>query len=210
MMKIAGIYLAAGSSRRMGTDKRMLPFGGKPLGSIALKQALLSRLDHMFVVTRQGDRLDWLPDPFFKTWGPQMWTHLECPDADKGQGFSLSSGVKKAAEYGADAVLVLLADQPFVTFKIIDTLINSFIKIPTRFIGALGPRGNPMPPILFSSECFSLFEKLEGDRGLRELLRGELKAFGRAIDFRNPQLFCDIDTMDDYIALLEKLEERDN
>ncbi|RDU37719.1 xanthine dehydrogenase [Neobacillus piezotolerans] len=204
-MKIDGVYLAAGCSRRMGTDKRMLPLGGLPLGSIALKQALLSRLDFVFVVTRQGDRLDWLPDWFVGTREHKRYVQVEC-DARKGQGSSLSSGIKKAAESGADAVMVLLADQPFVTFKIIDTLIDSFMAAPSPFVGALGPGGNPMPPILFSSECFSLFENLEGDRGIRDLIRGELKAFGRAIEFKCPRLFIDLDTMEEYKAIVRQLE----
>ncbi|WP_059172110.1 NTP transferase domain-containing protein [Bacillus sp. FJAT-27445] len=204
-MKIAGIYLAAGSSRRMGTDKRMLPFGDMPLGSIALKQALLSKLDYTFVVTRQGDQLDWLPAPFFESREQQRWTQVECDDADKGQGFSLSFGVKTASLSRADAVMVLLADQPFVTFKNIDMLIDSFIDAPACFVGASGPGGKPMPPILFSSGGFSLFENLDDDRGLRELIRGELKALGRAIDFKDSRLFCDIDTIEEYQAILTKL-----
>ena len=64
-MKTAAIYLAAGTSRRMGTDKRSLFLNGVSLGSIALKNALLSELDHIFVITRKGDSLHWLSDFFF-------------------------------------------------------------------------------------------------------------------------------------------------
>lgn len=204
-MKIVGIYLAAGGSKRMGTDKRMLPVGVVPLGSIALKQALLSKLGHIFIVTRQGDQLDWLPESFFELPEQQRWTQVECARADKGKGFSLSSGIKKASESGAAAAMVILSDQPFVTFTIIDTLIDSFNDAPSPFVGASGPWGNPMPPILFSRECFSLFKKLDGDRGLRDLIRAEMKEIGRTIDFQDPLLFCDIDTVEEYEALLNDL-----
>lgn len=53
-MKTAAIYLAAGTSRRMGTDKRSLVLNGVSLGSMALKNALLSKLDHIFVITGKG------------------------------------------------------------------------------------------------------------------------------------------------------------
>lgn len=59
-MKTAAIYLAAGTSRRMGTDKRSLFLNGVSLGSIALKNTLLSKLDHIFIITRKGDSLHWL------------------------------------------------------------------------------------------------------------------------------------------------------
>lgn len=59
-MKTAAIYLAAGTSRRMGTDKRSLFLNGVSLGSMALKNALLSELDHIFVITGKRDPLHWL------------------------------------------------------------------------------------------------------------------------------------------------------
>ena len=43
-MKIAGVYLAAGSSSRMGSNKLQLPVGTKTLGSLAVQTALQTSL----------------------------------------------------------------------------------------------------------------------------------------------------------------------
>ncbi|RHW38956.1 xanthine dehydrogenase [Neobacillus notoginsengisoli] len=203
-MKIFGIYLAAGKSRRMGADKRKLPLGGVPLGSIALNQALISKLDHIFIVTALGDKLDWLQASFFLYPAKERWSLLECPDAEQGLGSSLKYGVKHAAVSGADAAMVLLADQPFVRSEVINKLIDCYQSAPSLFIGAEGDEGFAKPPILFSSECFRYVEKLGEDQGLRAFVRKEFRTRGKTIDFRVPLLFCDIDTKEDYHSLMEK------
>lgn len=72
--KVVGVYLAAGSSRRMGTAKQSLEMAeGVRLGGVALLKALHSELHSVVVVVRVGDPLDWLPasiltpQPFFKS-----------------------------------------------------------------------------------------------------------------------------------------------
>lgn len=203
-MKITGIYLAAGKSRRMGTDKRKLSVDGKPLGSIGLEQALQSRLDHIFVVTGKGDQLDWLQASFFLYPESGRWSQVECADAASGLGFSLKAGVGKAAGASADAVMVLLADMPFVHSEDIDRLIECFQDGQNLFVGAKGVDGIARPPILLSSEVFSSFEKLDGDEGLRSLLRSNFAHKGRTLEFQHPLFFVDVDTREDYHNLLEK------
>ncbi|CEG28932.1 nucleotidyltransferase family protein [Bacillus sp. B-jedd] len=203
-MRFTGIYLAAGKSRRMGTDKRKLPIGGKPLGSIGLEHALQSRLDHIFVVTGKGDQLDWLRTSFFLYPERGKWSQVDCADSAKGLGFSLQKGVKKAAEAGAEAVMVLLADQPFVHSEDIDSLIDCYQGMQDLFVGAKGADGIARPPILFSSEAYRFFENPSGDEGLRSLLRGEFAPKGRAVEFQHPLFFYDVDTKEDYQVLLEK------
>lgn len=94
-MKTAAIYLAAGTSRRMGTDKRSLFLNGVSLGSMALKHALLSELDHIFVITGKGDSLHWLSDVFFLSPMSNNWSQAECEQAGNSQGHSIQCGVKK-------------------------------------------------------------------------------------------------------------------
>ena len=65
MMKVIGIYLAAGDSRRMGTNKLLLDIGGIPLGSLALQAALESKVHQVLVITKRDDRLTWIVPHLF-------------------------------------------------------------------------------------------------------------------------------------------------
>ena len=55
-MKIAGIYLAAGNSSRMGSNKLALPVGTMTVGSLALETALKSSLDKVYIITKDDGR----------------------------------------------------------------------------------------------------------------------------------------------------------
>lgn len=199
-MRVIGIYLAAGESKRMGVDKRYLPFNHVPLGSVLLKEALLSKLEHIVVVTRKEDSLDWIQRICFSS----KWSHIECGHSSEGQGFSIQCGIKRAIESKAEAAMILLADQPFVTAEVINTLIELYQQDPNYFYIAAGNGQIPMPPILFSPVCFPYLHQLTGNQGARHVIRGELFNKGKIIDFQKPLLFIDVDTQEDYSFLQSK------
>ena len=89
----------------MGFDKRYLQINHEPLGSIALKKALRSKLDHTLVVVRRAETFGWLDPSFFSAPLTSKWSPVLCEHASQGQSFSLKSGVLRAVEEGADAVL---------------------------------------------------------------------------------------------------------
>ncbi len=182
----------------MGFDKRYLQINHEPLGSIGLKKALRSKLDHTLVVVRRAETFGWLDPSFFSAPLTSKWSHVPSEHASQGQSFSLKCGVLRAVEEGADAVLVLLADQPFITTAIINLLIDTYAsqKETASYIAA-GNNGVPMPPLLLSGSCFPYLNQLKGDQGARRILRKDLVHNGKIIP-QAPLCFYDVDTLDQY------------
>jgi xanthine dehydrogenase accessory protein pucB len=194
--RLIGIYLAAGKSSRMGRHKLNLPIGDMLLGGRALKEAIESKLNFIIVVTRKGYSQKWLT-PFINN---KKWKMVEV-EGDN-QSDSLKAGLKEGEERGADAVLVLLADQPFVTKGMINQLIDRFED--NTFV-SFSKNGKGMPPALFSKILFKNLYSLEGDQGARAILRGEARKLGRLIEIDDDLAFLDIDTQEDYQRIPESL-----
>jgi molybdenum cofactor cytidylyltransferase len=199
-MKVIGIYLAAGKSTRMGRNKLELPFIKGYLGTVAFREALESKLDITFAITRKGDQLRFLA-PFSKRMG---WCYFRCLDENSGLSESLKTGVSKATEWGADAVVVLLADQPFVTTECINRLLEEFILSPNLlFVSAL-QNGILKPPVLLSKALFPALKKLKGEEGAKWLLQSEWREQGKGVEFED-SIFIDVDTLDEYESMLDQL-----
>lgn len=190
--RVIGIYLGAGKSSRMGRNKLELPFGDYCLGSIGFQAALKSRLAWTIAVTRNGDPLNWLA-PFSTMRG---WSCLQCNDADLGQSASLKAGLKAAISIGAEAVMILLADMPFVSAGLINHFIDEFKEAQDRIYVA----ASMQPPVLFAKSAFPVLLQLEGDQGARTLLQGVWKGRGKLIQFPGNEYMLDIDTVEDYQA----------
>jgi molybdenum cofactor cytidylyltransferase len=196
--KVVGVYLAAGSSRRMGTAKQSLEMAeGVRLGGVALLKALHSELHSVVVVVRVGDSLDWLPE--------EAHMHILlgrcrieiCADAESGMAHSLRIGIKVAEEMSADGILVLLADQPFVDGQMLFRLTNMFNKEAGYDYIASGDKGMPKPPVILGRGMWQAAAALEGDAGARSLFH--LPAYrGQIVEEENQLKFMDVDTLDRY------------
>lgn len=192
--KVVGVYLAAGSSRRMGTSKMSLELAeGVRLGGVALQQALNSELVSVVVVVREGDSLDWLPASGVRQGRCQI---AVCPDAGSGMAHSLRTGIQAAKELGAEGIMVLLADQPFIDAAMLLSLTSAFNVGAGEDYIASGDKGQPKPPLIMGPSMWQAAASLEGDVGARSLFRSPLYR-GRIIEANELQ-FMDIDTVDRY------------
>jgi len=190
-----GIYLAAGSSSRMGRNKLALPLFNTTLGSVALKVALQSNLDEVLIVKRAEDRLEWVDSSC-----EVQFQSVTCCDAHLGQAHSIVTGIKAAVTRGADAVMIMLADQPFLRMHHLNTMMEVATRERIQYIGT-NAEGRTQPPLLFSKEVFPDLMKLEGDVGARRLLP---TLTGMSLNIKESREAYDIDTEEEYTWLISQ------
>lgn len=201
---IAAIFLAAGKSKRMGVNKLALPLGESTIGSLALEKAVKAEVDHVFVVTSEMGDLQWIHPCLLRPPLKDKWTGVPCKDADKGMAHSLQCGLRAAFERKPFGMMVLLADQPFLSIETINDLVNRFARLAKEEMEisfmAASLQGIPRPPIIFSRLAIPILFELKGDIGARRLVQeGILK--GLFIEYENERDFFDFDTMDEYQSL---------
>ncbi|MBO9580506.1 MAG: nucleotidyltransferase family protein [Sphingobium sp.] len=156
--------LAAGRSGRFGAaDKLTALLAGRPLIDWAADAGRSVNAAQHFVVT-----------------GPDM-PQIFCPDgyvplvnlaAEEGLGSSLRMAARHARETGASALLVLLADMPFVRPSHLSLLIATFDIDPAIPVFSRAPGNAAQPPAILPSALFPTLEALGGDSGARSLARG--------------------------------------
>jgi molybdenum cofactor cytidylyltransferase len=188
-LKIVGIILAAGLSRRMGRVKSLLPWGDSLLLDKVIENAYHSRLSSLVVVLgHEAEKIRKRID--FR--GARVIVNS---DYAAGQSSSLRAGLGALPE-GTDGAMFLLGDQPFIGTKIIDTLLCAFQKrqssliIPTH----QGKRGNP---VLLHNSTFGMVRGISGDTGARVLFRS-LGSQVEEVEVDDPGILIDIDTLEDY------------
>jgi molybdenum cofactor cytidylyltransferase len=171
MVEIAAIILAAGCSTRFAaaggleTTKLTAGLGGKPLARYAAEAALASSARPVVVVTGHASA-----DVEAALRGLALNIVFNARFFS-GLASSLRAGIA-ALPGDVDGAVVLLADMPAVTGRLIDRLIAKFAERPEALAAAPvqgGRRGNP---ILLAAALFPAVAQLEGDEGARRLLDG--------------------------------------
>lgn len=161
---VAGLVLAAGAGRRFGAaPKQLAPFGGRPLVEHPVAALAAAGLDVVLVVL--GAHADAV-----EAGADLADAHVvRCADWADGQGRALAAGVGAAAALGADAVVVVLGDQPLIAPEAVRAVVAA------RRAGVEAVRatydGTPAHPTLLERATFAAVGALRGDAGARDLLR---------------------------------------
>jgi molybdenum cofactor cytidylyltransferase len=178
----AAVLAAGGSSRFDDGPKQLASFRGRPLVALAVESALASgAFDVVFVV---GGAVD------LSTVIPPDALLLENPDWADGQATSLAVAVRAAEVGGFDALVVGLADQPFVGPDDWRAVALAEGTEPIVAASYQGRRGNP---VRLAREVWAELPTT-GDEGARRLMaaRPELVA-----EVACPGDAVDIDTRED-------------
>src|SRR4051794_34772345 len=119
-MRFAALVLAAGAARRFGSPKQLAPFKGRPLLEHVF-EAAASAVGVERVAVALGAYSDEIVDAV-DLHGAQP---VVVADWQEGQAASLRAGVRALAPE-ADAIVVLLGDQPLVTPALIEAAIGAW------------------------------------------------------------------------------------
>jgi molybdenum cofactor cytidylyltransferase len=193
--EVAAIVLAAGQSRRMGEDNKLLALvDGRPMVTHVVDAMLASRASPVIVVTgHQADRVrEALADR------PVQWCHN--PDFAEGLSTSLRAGLDALPD--VEGVLVALGDMPRIKAAQIDRLIAAFHPTEGRAICVPTVRGKRGNPVLFATRFVPEMRQLSGDVGARHLIGAHAEEVVE-IEMDDDAALLDIDTPAALAALRE-------
>jgi molybdenum cofactor cytidylyltransferase len=174
----AGLILAAGESRRMGSPKALLEYRG---------ETFLDRLVRLFtarcspVIVVLGAAADEI-----RNRAVQPCTFVVNPDYRSGMTGSMQCGLR-ALPADAEGVLFTLVDHPAVAPETIDALLAG--GAPLRVPRCGGRRGHP---IRFSAALIPEFLALGAGGAARDVVRAHA-AETEFLDLDDPGILADID-----------------
>ncbi len=161
--RVAAVVLAAGASTRMGRNKLLLDLGGETLVRRAVQAAIGGAVDDVVVVlghdeARVRAELAGLP-----------CTAILNPDHAEGAGTSVRTGVRHVAA-DAQAVVVVLADMPFVTAEMIATLVHRYRDTRPPLVASHYGEVQA-PPTLYDRALFGELLQIPGERCAKQVVR---------------------------------------
>jgi molybdenum cofactor cytidylyltransferase len=191
--QITGVVLAAGSSRRLGTPKQVLPYRETTILGATLDVARAAGFDQIIVAL--GGAAQAVRDVV-----PLDGADVVAVD-DFGTGCSASLRVAlQRVDPRAAGIVLMLGDQPRVAPATVQRIIAAAPGADVmvcRYADGIGH------PFWFSRDVFGQLSELHGDKGVWKLVQsGQHPVHEIAVEGPVP---LDVDTWDDYQRLLESV-----
>ena len=196
---ISALILAAGESKRMGKqNKLLLPVCGEAMLVKLVKSVCASDVGQVLVVIgHEAEKIR------------HELNHLTLrfvynPNFSEGMTTSIKSGLKEASP-SCDGFLICLADMPFVNTTEINKLIHAYvqnrIKEKRQIVVPVfhGHRGNP---VLFSSEFRNDILEHKKESGCKEIIIKNSESV-KEIEMEDDNMLFDVDTLEDYQRIRE-------
>ena len=184
-MRIAGILLAAGAARRFGGGKLLAKLDdGSTIGRRACAN-LIAAVPEVHAVIRAGE------DELARELAATGARTTVCADAESGMGASLAHAVRSALD--ADAVIVALADMPWIRPQTLTAVADALRSGATLVVPRY--RGRRGHPVGFARLHYPELARLGNDEGARELIAQASDV--RWIDVDDPGVLRDVDVAGD-------------
>jgi molybdenum cofactor cytidylyltransferase len=181
--KLCGILLAAGASKRFGSDKLMHPLAGNATVATAALANLRAAVAHVIAVVRPGVPM---LENLLSVSGA---TVILCTNAEDGMGASLATAVRASGDVAG--WVIALADMPYIRPDTIAKVAASLAAgAPIVAPAYRGERGHPVG---LSLRFRAQLEALRSDEGARSVLK-ENAGLIELIEVDDPGIRRDIDT----------------
>ena len=186
---ISTILLAAGQSKRMNTENKLVKkIKGIPLIKCALNNILKSSVNEIVIVLGyQSEIIEKLIDKNDKI------KFVFNSNFETGMASSIRKGVENLSKK-TDAFFISLGDMPSINYDTYDQLIeckkNQKIIVPMF----KGQKGNP---VLFPKSFEKIMLSIQGDCGAKKILENNKKQVLN-IEINDPGIIKDIDVLDDF------------
>ncbi len=197
----AGVILAAGMSKRMGTCKQLLKVNGKCLLQWVVEAAVKSDLSMTYLVLGYNAHsiLDALP----------LLTRIDTirilnnTRYETGMSSSVQCGILSAQDH-YENVMFILGDQPFFSAGMINLLLRAHEQSEKNICLPMCENriGNP---VLFNKVFYNQLLEVKGDQGGRIIIRDN-PADIHTVDIHDPKALFDIDTTKDLNELNEEAD----
>jgi molybdenum cofactor cytidylyltransferase len=189
MTRISAILLAAGESKRMGTNKLSLPWRRKTVLEHCLHVLLSSEVGEVWVVL---NRQTWELGKRLRM--PRVKL-VRNPRSQEGMSTSIRKGIQAMGQKSR-AVLIALGDHPLLKANTVNALIRTYVEKKGTIIVPVfrGKRGHP---VLFDRRYMKELLKLKKDVGARTLLERHREEVYE-VHSKSEGVVVDIDTWEEY------------
>ena len=195
---LAGVVLAAGDSRRMGSPKALLPIPGGPPFVVRIVQTLRAAgvTDVVVVTGRHHDDIRRVLEAAARPGGPRLARN---PDPSRGQLSSLLVGMDAVVTPGTAGLLVTLVDVPMVSVRTVEAVVERWRQERAPIVRpAIGDRHGH--PVIFDRSLFDELRRAPIDAGAKSVVRAhEHEIVNVAVD--DEGCLVDIDTPEEYRRL---------
>ena len=177
--------MAAGSSRRFGSDKRLAKLSnGETVLAQTVNNITAAKLDYKIAIPVKDKNV------FSKSFS--LDTLLLIEHSQQGIGQSIAEAID-SIKNDYQHCLICLADMPYIlpsTYQAIANAIQNYDAVIPHY------NGNKGNPVAISSSLYKAFSLLSGDKGGRDILKNEAINL-YALDVQDSGILRDIDFLSD-------------